>query len=359
MVRVCAPSSAPMTMPSPSMVGGNIERKPRQSLVGLAMCRIGLVGAAGQHDAAVRADPALVGDDAGDAAVLDHQPLGLGVAADRHAARQQQLDEMGDDADAAGADFLCAALRHDVLRPIVDVGDAAPLEQLGAVDLDRRVAGREDRVLPFAEVGRRDELGVEAAAFRHRARRHAEIMVGQARARCESARPGPRRTSAPRGRGRHRPGAARRRSPRRRRSACRPARRRANPCSPRRASGGCCRSRCRPSRTTCRRRACRPSPAAPGEARLVRGERGRDAGDAGADHHDVERLIPGHSIPAARRFVVLSLHRTYPRSDARSRMRELRDACIIRAAVVGAAAVAGARMPAQAQARCARFRTGR
>ena len=152
----------------------------RQALVGIRHLRVGLIGAAGEHHAAGRANAALVGDDADHAAVVGHELLGLGGGADRHAARQELLDEMGDDADAAGAHLVPAALFQHILWPVVDIGDAAPLGQLLDVDLDRRVARDEDRVLPVAKFGRSDELGVQAASFGDRARRHAEIMVGRA-----------------------------------------------------------------------------------------------------------------------------------------------------------------------------------
>ena len=131
------------------------------------MVGIGLVGAAGEHHTACRSDAAFVGDDASDAAVFDREAERARAELDRYAACQQLLDEMGDDADAAGADFLASPLLQNVLRPIVDIGDAAPLEQLLAVDLDRRIARRENGILPFAEIGGRNEIRVEAAALGH------------------------------------------------------------------------------------------------------------------------------------------------------------------------------------------------
>lgn len=67
---------------------------------------------------------------------------------------------MGDDANASCANPLAAAFLQNILRPIIDVGNASPIEQFFAVDLNRRIAGEENGILSFPKVRGRNEIRV-------------------------------------------------------------------------------------------------------------------------------------------------------------------------------------------------------
>ena len=139
------------------------------------------VAAGRQHDAFSRRQHGAVGHPhAGDPVALDGQIANRGAEADRHAARQQRLHEVSDEADALAAHVLVAALAHQILIPGGIAVDPAPGILLLGGDEIGRVLRRSHLVAPGAELETGDQLRFERASRPARAGCHAQIVIDDA-----------------------------------------------------------------------------------------------------------------------------------------------------------------------------------
>jgi hypothetical protein len=72
------------------------------------------------------------------------------------------------------------ALAHDVLIPLRKAVHAAPRDLLLRGDVAGHVVGDDDSILPLTEIEAGYQFGFECAPLRERARRHAEVVIGDA-----------------------------------------------------------------------------------------------------------------------------------------------------------------------------------